>query len=110
MENTVQKYERAAKRVKELKGFYNHIKIFVVFNGFLYLIRSGFLHQFLADDFPIRPEYFEWVHTNVLIWGLILVAHALITYRNKFSFYKKWEARQIQKYLEKEEQENKKYR
>ena len=109
MENSVQKYERATKRVKELKGFYNHIKIFVIVNALLYGVRSGFFHQFLAPDFPIRPEYFEWVHTNLLIWGAILLVHALITYRNKFSFYRRWEARQIKKYMEKEEQENKKY-
>lgn len=110
MQDSVNKYERATKRVKELKGFYNHIKIFVLVNLFLYGVRSGFFHRFLADDFPIRPEYFDWIHINLLIWTVILLVHALITYRNKFPFYKNWEARQLQKFIEEEEQQHKKYR
>ena len=109
MENSYEKYERATKRVKELKGFYNHLKIFIIVNLMFFLFRSGLLHRFLPEDFPIRPEYFNWIYANLFIWGLIILAHALITYRNKLPFVKNWEERQIKKYMKKEEEEHKKY-
>ena len=110
MESQKSKYERATKRVKELKGFYNHLKIFVLFNGLLYLMRSGILHSILPEDFPVEPYYFDWVHVNLLIWGVILLVHALVLYRHKFKFAKKWEERQIQKYMDKEQDEVKRYK
>ncbi len=110
METGNTKYERAAKRVKELKGFYNHIKIFVFINGFFYLLRSGVLDSLLFKDIHMEAYYFDWVHVNVLIWLLILVVHGLFTYRNRLPFLKNWEERQIKKYMEEEEGGSKKIR
>ncbi|WP_422861476.1 2TM domain-containing protein [Flagellimonas sp. W118] len=106
----IQKYERAKKRVKELKGFYNHLKIFVIINGIFYLFKSGWLHPFMPEWFPKETYYFDWIHSNFAIWGLIIVIHALILNRNKVPFLKNWEERQIRKYMDEEEEEQKKYR
>ncbi|WP_318344417.1 2TM domain-containing protein [Flagellimonas baculiformis] len=102
--------ERANKRIKELKGFYRHILIFVVVNGFLLLLQSGLLHPFMPEGFPAEPYYFDWVNGNIATWGLILVVHAIIVYRWKFSFFKRWEERQIQKYMEEDKNEMDRYR
>ena len=99
------KYERAKKRVKELKGFYDHLKIFLVINGTLYLLKSGWLNPLLPEGFPIKAYYFNWIELNVLIWGLILLVHALYTFRNKFPFFKNWEERQIKKYMDQDREE-----
>lgn len=103
------KYERATKRVKQLKGFYNHIKIFVIINLSLYLIKSGWLQSWMPDGFPMEAYYFDWVNDNFLIWGLILVLHGIIVFRDNFPFFKRWEQKQIQKFMEQESQEEKKY-
>lgn len=97
--------EKANRRIKELKGFYRHILIFIVVNGFLFLLQSGALHPFLPEGFPAEPYYFDWVNANIATWGLILFVHAIIVYRWKFSFFKKWEERQIQKYMEEDRKE-----
>jgi len=110
MENFQSKYERAAKRVKELKGFYGHLRAFVIVNAFLYLMRSEWFHSMMPDSFPLEPYYFEWVHANVFLWGVGLMIHGLFVYRNKFPFFKKWEERQIRKYMEEEDEEVKKFR
>jgi len=110
MENFENKYERAAKRVKELKGFYRHLKIFVIVNGVLFLLKSGILHSTLPDGFPTEPYYYDWINANLLIWGVILLVHALYTFRYKLTFLKKWEERQIQKYMEEDQSETNDYK
>ena len=104
------KYERATKRVKELKGFYNHLKIFVIINGLFYLIKSGWLTPIMPDGFPTEAYYFDWINANVAIWGIIVVIHGLTLYRHKLPFLKKWEERQIKKIMEQDQEEVKKYK
>jgi hypothetical protein len=105
---TTNRFQKAQKRVKELKGFYNHLKIFVIVNALLYLVKSGMLNALMPKGFPTESYYFDWVHINFIIWGLMVVAHALILYRHKFPFLKKWEEKQIQKYIEEDKEESKK--
>jgi hypothetical protein len=102
--------EAAEKRVEELKGYYRHILIFVVVNGLLYLLQTGVLNSLLPEAFPKESYYYEWITTNILIWALILAVHTLIIFRHKFAFFKKWEERQIQKYMDEDRSKMDKYK
>lgn len=104
------KYERATKRVKELKGFYNHLKIFIIINGLFYLIKSGWLTPIMPKGFPTEAYYYDWINANFAIWGFILVVHGLILYRHKLPFLKNWEERQIKKIMEQDQEEIEKYK
>ncbi|WP_420602198.1 2TM domain-containing protein [Flagellimonas sp.] len=104
------KYEKAKKRVKELKGFYNHLKIFLVVNGLFYLVKSGLLTPLMPQWFPKEAYYYDWINGNFIIWGLMVVLHALIVHRHKFPFLRKWEERQIKKIMEQEQEERGKYK
>ena len=95
--------EAAKKRVQELKGYYSHIIIFVIVNGILYLLKTGMLTSLLPEAFPKESYYYDWINSNILIWTLILIVHTLIVFRDKFTFVKKWEERQIKKYMEEDE-------
>jgi hypothetical protein len=95
--------EAAKKRVQELKGYYSHITIFLIVNGILYLLKAGVLTSLLPEAFPRESYYYDWINGNVLIWALILAVHTLIVFRHKFTFFKKWEERQIKKYMEEDE-------
>ncbi len=95
--------EAAKKRVQELKGYYSHITIFVIVNGILYLLKTGMLTSLLPEAFPKESYYYDWINSNILIWTLILIVHTLIVFRDKFTFFKKWEERQIKKYMEEDE-------
>ena len=110
MEKLDDKYERAAKRVKELKSLYRHLQIFLLVNGVLYLLKSGVLNPLMPEGFPTEHYYFDWVDSNVFIWGLILAVHALYTFRNRIPFLQKWEEHQIQKYMEREDEEMDKFK
>ena len=95
--------EAAKKRVQELKGYYSHITIFVIVNVILYLLKTGMLTSLLPEAFPKESYYYDWINSNILIWTLILIVHTLIVFRDKFTFVKKWEERQIKKYMEEDE-------
>ena len=108
MEDKAAKYERVTKRVKELKGFYNHVKIFILVNGFLFALQQGWLDWVFTDSFPVQRFYFDWVTANILVWLLILGIHALITFKNKLPFLKKWEEQKIESLMREEDERNKK--
>ena len=110
MEDIENKYTKAAKRVKELKDFYRHLKIFIAVNAVLYLMKAGVLQRFLPEGIALKPYYFNWVDLNLVIWMVILAIHTAYLFRHKLPFLQKWEERQIQKYLEEEEGESRKYR
>ena len=100
MEKDWSSYKRATNRIKELKGFYRYIKIFVVVNFLLFLIKTGALRPLLPEGFPMEHYYFYWMDLNLLIWAMILMVHALFVFGNKLLWFTKWERQQIQKYLE----------
>lgn len=106
MESTEHKYQRAKKRVEELKGFYRHLRVFVLVNVFLYLFKAGIFNSALPEFLTSEPQFFSWVDVNLWVWGIILLVHALYVFRNKIPFLKKWEERQIQKIMEKEERDS----
>ncbi|MEZ4808925.1 MAG: 2TM domain-containing protein [Allomuricauda sp.] len=108
MEHNDSSYKKATDRVKQLKGFYRHIKVFIVVNALLYLIKSGVLRPILPDGFPSEHYYFDWIDLNLVIWLFILAVHAVILFRNKLPFLKNWETRQIQKYLDEEKNDSQK--
>ena len=94
------KRKLAKKRVEEIKGFIRHLKIFIIVNGFLFILQKGWLSPLLPDWFPDEAYYFDWVNVNILVWGVLLAVHALTLYRHKFTFLQKWEAKHIQKYMD----------
>lgn len=99
--NTVN-LERAKKRVKELKGYYRHVVVFILVNGFLLVLRLGMLNGMLPDGFPTESYFYDWIFGNLAIWGLILFVHTILVFRHKFTLFKNWEERQIQKYMQEE--------
>ena len=87
-------YEKAAKRVDELKGFYGNLISYCIFIPFLFFI-----------NWKTSPGYY-WAFWPMLGWGIGVAAHAF----QVFGIGKDWEERQIQKYLEKEEKDANKWK
>ncbi len=110
MEGLEQKREYAKKKVKALKGFYDHVKIFILINGFLYLAKSGLLRPFMPNGVQLESYYFGWVDLHTFIWGGILVIHGIFVFHTKLPFLRKWEARQIRKHMNEDREEVRKYK
>lgn len=101
MENyNTEKYNRAKKRVDELKGFYIHLSIYIVINTFI------LINIFLRND-----DFWRWEHFITLFaWGIGLFFHASKTFEFNPFLGKNWEERQIKKYMEEDKEEMKKFK
>ena len=102
-----ERFERAQKRVKELKDFYNHLVLFILVHIILFLLESGVLHSILPKGFPLESYYFDWIYWNFAIWGLIVVLQAAYVFMP--NTYRKWEEKQIQKHVAKDKEETEKF-
>ena len=83
-------YEKASKRVKELKGFYGNLISYCTVIPFLI-----FVNLYTSP----KSIWFWW---PMLGWGIGLASHAM----QVFGIGKNWEENQIQKILDKEKYKN----
>ena len=87
-------YKKAAKRVEELKGFYGNLISYCVFIPFLIFINLR------------TPPNYHWFYWPMLGWGIGVISHGIKT----FGISSDWEERQIRKYMQKEEENAKKWK
>ena len=83
-------YQKAAKRVQELKGFYSNLTSYCLIIPFLVFV-----------NLYTNPKYL-WFIYPMLGWGFGLCIHAL----QVFGIGKNWEEKQIQKILDKQNSKN----
>jgi uncharacterized integral membrane protein len=89
------RYERAKKRVKDIKGFYTHALVYVVINIMIYILN---VHNLDAGE-----SYFQWQNfTTLFFWGIGLLAHAASVFVPFFILGKNWEEQKIKQLMEKE--------
>ncbi|MRX68268.1 2TM domain-containing protein [Flavobacterium resistens] len=84
------RYQKAQKRVKEIRGFYEHLTVFILVTVILIVI-----------NLMTSPEYL-WFIWCVFGWGIGVVIHGLKTFEISPAFSKDWEERKIKEILEKE--------
>lgn len=99
-------YERAQKRIKEIKGFYGHLSAYVIVIAVV-LIARGQFWSFQGNITSIENiDFLNWINWNVfgtpIIWGFFLVLHAISVFGKNPLLGKAWEERQIKKYMEQE--------
>jgi hypothetical protein len=85
-----ERYERARRRVREIRAFYVHVTVFVAINVVLHVI-----------NFVTRPRAY-WAFWPLLGWGIGLLAHGLATYRFMPFAGKDWEDRKIRELMDKD--------
>ena len=84
-------YERAHKRVKELKSFYSNLISYIIVNTFLIVL-----------NFITSPNHL-WFYWFLLGWGIGIVAHAVST----FGIGKDWEEKKIKQLMEEDRKNSK---
>ena len=102
------KYLKAKKKVEAIKGFYWHLAVYIIVNGFITVsktinnIANG---ESLSDSLFDIGTFFVWVP-----WGIGLLIHGLVVFEI-FSFLlgKDWEERKIKELMEKENNELKEF-
>lgn len=90
MENG-ERYERAKKRVEELKGFYVHVLVFITVNAGLFVI----------DLVASRDS--TWFYWPLLGWGIAVALHAVALLSEGRFLGPEWEERKARKILERDE-------
>ena len=82
-------YKRAKKRVRELRGFYEHLIAYVVVNIMLVII-----------NLVTSPDtlWFYWV---TLFWGIWIIWHAISVFGKRGKLGNKWEEKKIKEIMEK---------
>jgi len=91
--NDQARYERAKKKVEEIRGFYIHLLVYVLVNSFL------FLTNFLTS----RGDW--WFYWTSVGWGIGVAAHAFSLFVGRGLWGKDWEERKIKQIMEKDRQQ-----
>lgn len=81
--------ERAKLKVKEIKGFYTHFAIYLLFVPFFLFL------NLISGGFP-------WAIFPILGWGIGVFGHAAEVFGWNPFFSKQWEERKIKEYLDKD--------
>tara|TARA_R110001583_G_scaffold2879_1_gene19860 strand:+ start:9692 stop:10024 length:333 start_codon:yes stop_codon:yes gene_type:complete len=93
-----QKYIRAKKKVKAIKGFYVHLTVYILVNIFLIVTRS-----FSNDGFE---DLWEWqTYNTAIFWGIGIVFHAFNVFGMNFLLGSKWEERKIKEMMDKDKKD-----
>ncbi|OXB02181.1 histidine kinase [Flavobacterium oncorhynchi] len=85
-----ERYYQAQKKVKEIRGFYEHLTVFIFVTIVLVVI-----------NLVTSPEYL-WFIWCIGGWGIGVVFHGLKVFGYSPFFNKEWEERKIQEILGKE--------
>ncbi|MDH4211142.1 MAG: 2TM domain-containing protein [candidate division WOR-3 bacterium] len=88
--NDQESYERAKKRVEELKSFYSHLFVYLAVNAGLFLL-----------NILTSPSHL-WFYWPLIGWGIGLAIHGLSVFGTQKMLGKDWEERKIQELMEKE--------
>lgn len=83
-------YERAKKRVEELKSFYSHLFVYLAVNVGLFLL-----------NILTHPRHL-WFYWPLIVWGIALSIHGLSVFGTQKMLGKDWEERKIRDLMEKE--------
>lgn len=90
-----EKYDRAAKKVKRIKGFYSHALVYIVINLMIVAIN--------IQNLSPGESYFQWHNFTTLgFWGIGLLAHGMSVFVPDFILGKNWEERKIKEYMDKQ--------
>ena len=93
-ENQDPRYSMAYKQVKRIKGFYTHLLVYVLVNGFL-IFGSG--------SFQNYHDFWRWeTFSTAIFWGIGLFFHGLSVFGKNIFFSSDWEERKINELIEKE--------
>ena len=96
-----QQYLRAKKRVKDIKGFYSHLSVYIIINvGLSCVIVYGLTKD--GSDFGNAITHFG-TYSTWLFWGIGLFFHWLGVFGFTSFFGKSWEEKKIKQLMEEDD-------
>jgi len=99
-----QAYLKARHRVEKLKGFYNHLTVYIVVNGAIYAFK---IIRNLRRGESFEEAFFDFSISGIwLIWGIVLAIHAFSVFGLPLILGDNWEEEKIKQYMEEEKNNN----
>lgn len=95
-----ERYRRAEKRVKDIKGFYWHLFWYLLVN--IFLTFGSAIGNFVSDGQFEMGDIHIGNFAVWFFWGIGLVAHWLNVFGKNIVFSRDWEERKIKEYMEKD--------
>jgi hypothetical protein len=93
-QNNIEKYLAAKKQVREIKGFYGNLILYILVNLFLLFINL----KYSPDDI--------WFFWPMIGWGIGVAFHGMKVFNYMPFLGKDWENRKISEYMKEEEKKN----
>ena len=88
--NEDDKYKKAHRRVKEIKGFYSHLFVYFVVNIFLAVL-----------NFITSPEHL-WFYWVAFGWGIGVIMNAVAVFGLGGFLGHEWEEKKIKEMMDKD--------
>lgn len=89
-------YRNAKKKVKDIKGFYTHLLVYLFINMAILVVSTR--DEGLWRGLQNIENYF-----TALFWGIGVIAHWASVFGSNVFLGKDWEERKIQELIEKEQ-------
>ncbi len=90
-----QRFERAAKKVRSMTGFYKHFTVYILVN--LFLLGAKY---FSLDSGEVFWKFITF--STAFWWGMGVVFHAVGVFGTGFFLGQNWEEKKIQEIMNKE--------
>ncbi|WP_245233038.1 2TM domain-containing protein [Maribacter forsetii] len=98
----------AEKKVKDLKGFYIHLTVYILVN--IFIVAMNVMIRIWEGESLYDALVNFGTFITPFFWGIGLVFHAVKVFDYHPVLGKDWEARQISKYMEEDKREFEKFR
>lgn len=90
----------AYRKVKRIKGFYTHLKIYIIVNVIIIVASTN---RGIFTDGIQASGLLEWhTYSTAFFWGIGLLAHGLSVFGSNIFFSDDWEQKKIKEFMEKE--------
>ena len=89
--NEEERYQKAKKRVDEIKGFYGNLTAYIIVNIF-----------FVVINLMTSPDHL-WFYWPMLGWGIGVTFHGLRVFNYMPFLGKDWEERKMKEYTDEDE-------
>lgn len=100
LDKNSEQYLQAKKQLGEQYGFYVHLLVYLIVNGFI--IFANYNH-----DATLFNAIFSWSTLGTgLFWGIGLASHWARVFGRSIFFSKSWEERKIQELMNKDKKTN----
>lgn len=95
-----ERFIAAYRKVKRIKGFYTHLKIYIIVNVIIIVASTN---RGIFTEGIQASGLLEWhTYSTALFWGIGLVAHGLSVFGSNILFSEDWEQKKIKEFMEKD--------